>query len=42
MSRQIAAAVSHLPLKKMLFFSAHTGYGSNELWKAVTDFLQQQ
>ncbi len=41
MSRQIAAAVSHLPLKKVLFFSAHTGYGSNELWKAIIELLQQ-
>jgi GTP-binding protein len=41
MSRQITAAVAHLPLKNVLFFSAHTGSGSNELWKAVTDLLQE-
>ncbi len=41
MSRKIAAAVSNLPLKNVLFFSAHTGSGSNELWKAVTDLLKE-
>lgn len=41
MSRQIGAAVEHLPIKEVLFFSAPTGAGSNELWKAVIDLLQE-
>ncbi len=41
-SRQIAHAISHLPARNTLFFSAQTGFGSNELWKAVTELLQEK
>ena len=39
-SRQIVAAVAHLPIKNVLFFSAHTGAGSNELWKTIAELLK--
>jgi len=40
MKRQIASALAHLPWQEVIFCSAHSGAGSQELWQAVTGLLR--